>query len=148
MNKNPVTPKDALVSLVCVQKSCEHLGIYPIIKEHLIKIGDFIGGEYVDDMDGNLIHSYTPKRSTIQQETIDALSRSALTSSIAHRVSEAIKNTDASFEIIRILTSALIAADKEAEIYKKQCINLSQKNPVIPPIILDGSKYHFIAEQK
>lgn len=77
---------------------------------------------------------------TIKQETVDVLSRSALTSARAHYVSEAIKNTESSFEIIHILTSALIAADQEAEAYKKQCINLNQKNPVIPPIILDKNQ--------
>lgn len=42
MNEAQVTYKEALISLLCVHKSCEHLGIYPMIKEHLIKIGNFI----------------------------------------------------------------------------------------------------------
>lgn len=143
MNKKTVTPKDALISLVCIQKSCEHLGIYPVIKEHLIKISDFVGGEYVEDIEASIIHLDHPKRTPIQQETIDILHHASLTSPRARYALEAMKNAKSSFEIIRILASALITSEQEAEIYKNHYTRLREISP-IPDMFLDETKYTFM----
>lgn len=76
---------------------------------------------------------------TIQRETIDVLSRAALTSVRVHYVSEAIKNTDTSFEIIRILTSALISAEQEVNVHRDQHIRLREMS-LTPSMSLDSNQ--------
>lgn len=76
---------------------------------------------------------------TIQRETIDVLSRAALTSARVHYVSEAIKNTDTSFEIIRILTSALISAEQEVNVHRDQHIRLREMS-LTPSMFLDSNQ--------
>lgn len=77
---------------------------------------------------------------TIQLETLDALSNASSKSPRVHIVRERILQCKSSFDIIRLLTSAFLHVDEDVMRLANEVINLKNTSPHIPPILLDKNQ--------
>lgn len=59
-------------------------------------------------------------RSTIQTEIIQILEHKAMKSSRIHTILQKVEQCESSFELIRLLTSAVLSLDEIADSYQKQ----------------------------
>jgi hypothetical protein len=96
----------------------------------------------IDDELRQLHHDKQSKMNTttIQLETLDALSNASFKSPRVHIVRERILQCKSSFDIIRLLTSAFLHVDEDVMRLANEVVNLKNTSPHIPPILLDKNQ--------